>query len=71
MRSQMTGTAMRDIELQEWEIAGHILDDMGERAGDFVFRAARDPSNNNEAMRRWFSIMAKMQELNGRDGAVH
>jgi hypothetical protein len=62
---------MRDAELQEWEIAGHILDDLGERAGDFVFRAARAPSNDHEAMRRWFSIMDKMQELNGPDGLPH
>jgi hypothetical protein len=70
VRPHMSGTAMREVELQEWEIAGHILADYGALAGDFVRQAVRTGSHDPETIRRWFSIMDKMQELNGPAGPL-
>jgi hypothetical protein len=47
--------------------AAQILADHGDHAGDYTYRAARDAMGDHEQQRRWFSIIDKMQALNGTD----
>jgi hypothetical protein len=57
-------------EREAWREAAQIRDDYGDEAEEYVFRVTRDAKGDHEQQRRWFSIIDKMQALNGTDGLL-